>query len=317
LPIPDFQTLMLPVLRRAAAGRCKAGDLIPALAGEFALTAEDRTALLPSGRQTTIANRTHWAITYLAKAGLLGRVARGEYEATEAGRALLAEAPARITLRLLHDRYAEIRRFRARQGADTGDHAGALDETVIAVSAPANGATPDDAISDAIAAIEAKVRADLLERLTAMPPGFFEKVVVDLLVAMGYGGSAEDAGERLGRAGDGGVDGVIREDRLGLDLIYIQAKRYAPDRSIGPDAIRSFAGALDEFGARKGVFLTTAGFTAAAETYAKAHQTKRIVLIDGERLTLLMLRHDVGVRADRTITVKRLDLDYFEPDEGV
>jgi restriction system protein len=174
--------------------------------------------------------------------------------------------------------------------------------------------TPDDAITAAVAAIEAKLRDDLLARLLAATPDFFERVVVDLLLAMGYGSDTGEAGRTLGRGGDGGVDGVIREDRLGLDVIYIQAKRYSADRAIGPDALRSFSGALDEKGARKGVFITTSRFTAEAERYAAHHQTKRIVLLDGERLTKLMIAHGVGMREDRTIVLKRLDLDYFEPD---
>lgn len=290
-------------------------DLVAHLADTFSLTTEERSMLLPSGRQSTIANRTHWALAYLHKAGLLARVGRGEYEVTESGRALLDAPPEKLTLGYLMQHYPGVRVFRgsAGNGATAADEAIANAAAAVPISTmPAQ--TPDDAITTAVGAIEAKLRDDLLARLLTASPDFFERVVVDLLLAMGYGSNAADAGQTLGRGGDGGVDGVIREDRLGLDVIYIQAKRYAAERAIGPDALRSFSGALDEKGARKGVFITTSRFTAEAERYAAQHQTKRIVLLDGERLTKLMLAHGVGVREDRTIVLKRLDLDYFEPD---
>jgi len=307
---------MLPTLRRAAERRWKTTELVASLADEFALTPAERATLLPSGRQATIANRTHWALSYLNRAGLVTRVGRGEYEASEAGHALLGSPPERITLAFLSQRYPSARRLRGDAPEAAADIPGAAAEARIAAApALASGVTPDDAIGAAVAAIEAKVRDDLLTRLLDLPAAFFEKVVVDLLLAMGYGSTAEDAGQALGGSGDGGVDGVIREDRLGLDLIYLQAKRYR-DTPVTADHLRSFAGALDDKGARKGVFITTSRFTADAERFAERQQMKRIVLIDGERLTRLMLRHDVGVRPDRTVVLKRVDIDYFEPDDG-
>jgi restriction system protein len=307
---------MLPVLRRLGERSWKTAELVEAVSEEFGLTAEERAELLPSRRQARVANRTHWALAYLNKAGLITRLGRGEYEASLLGRQLLGAPPERITLAFLTERYPGVRAFR---GDVDGLAAGATDGSALAALPSDAGAlqqTPDDAIDAAVTSIEAKVRDDLLEKLLSLSPAFFEKVVVDLLLAMGYGSTAADAGERLGRTGDGGVDGVIREDRPGLDVIYVQAKRYAPDRAIGPDALRSFAGALDEKGARKGVFITTSRFTAEAEGYSHRHQTKRIVLIDGDRLTRLMLAHGVGVRADRTIVLKRVDLGYFEPEDS-
>jgi restriction system protein len=312
--VPDFQTLMLPVLRHAAERRWRTRELVERLSDEFGLTEEERARTIPSGRQGLMANRVHWAVTYLVQAGLLLRPARGECEATAAGRALLAEAPERLSVAALAARYPALRAFRDSRPVGE-DQPAARDAASSPAALPgAAAATPDDAIDSALAAIEAKVRQDLLDRLLEAPPDFFERVVVDLLLAMGYGSTAEDAGRTLGRTGDGGVDGVIREDRLGLDLIYVQAKRYR-DGPVTADQLRSFAGALDDKGARKGVFITTSRFTADARSFAERQQMKRIALVDGDTLTALMLRHDVGVRPARTIVLKKLDLDYFEPDD--
>jgi restriction system protein len=311
MPIPDFQKLMLPVLRACAHGPITTSALVSAMADEFGLTESERSHLLPSGRQPTIANRVHWALAYLNRSGLLDRVSRGTYAASEQGRSVLARPPERITVAFLRQ-FPEFRSLRP----DDSYTAEPLARGDGVPASPESRATPDEQITAAVVAIEANLREDLLRRLLAAPPAFFEKVVVDLLLAMGYGSTAEDAGQALGGSGDGGVDGVIREDRLGLDLIYVQAKRYK-DNAITPDQLRSFAGALDDKGARKGVFITTSRFTSEAERFAERQQMKRIVLIDGDRLTRLMLRHDVGVRADRTIALKRVDLDYFEPDDAV
>jgi restriction system protein len=307
--IPDFQTLMLPALRRVAERRWRAAELIGALADEYQLTPEERAEMLPSGRQTRMANRCHWAIAYLAKSGLLTRVGRGEYEASAEGRELLRSPPERITLPFLMARYPALRAFREAGATEAG---GA--DCAPAPIMPAPTATPDDVIDKAVAEIEIKVRDELLERLLDVTPERFERVVIDVLIAMGYGNSVEDAGQRVGRSGDGGIDGVISEDPLGLDLIYVQAKRYR-DTAVTSEQLRGFAGALDDKGARKGVFITTSRFTPDAKSFAERQQLKRIVLIDGERLTSLMVRHDVGVRAQRVITLKRIDLDYFEPEE--
>lgn len=313
MSIPDSETLMLPLLRQVAArGEAHIRDLAEALADEFALSDAERSLLIPSGKTPIIRSRAGWARSYLVQAGLLEPVRRGVVRLTERGHQVLRSDPPRIDCTFLMQ-FPEFRDFlkRSRQNAGNASGAGPL------TAAPVEAApvTPDEQISAAVAAIEARVRDDLLQRLLAAPPAFFEQVVVDLLLAMGYGSTAEDAGEALGRTGDGGVDGVIREDRLGLDLIYIQAKRYR-DSAVTVEELRSFAGALDDRGARKGVFITTSRFTAEAQRFAERQQMKRIILIDGDRLTRLMLRHDVGVRPDRTIVLKRLDLDYFEPDDG-
>jgi restriction system protein len=314
MAIPDFQALLQPVLAHAAERRWRASELIARIAEEFGLTPEERARLLPSGRQPVLANRVHWAITYLVQAGLLRRPARGECEITEAGRALLAERPATLDVATLARRYPSLQAFRERRrGNGEAEQRG----DGPAAQAPGEEAslTPEDRIEQAVAEIERKVRAELRERLLEQSPAFFEGVVIDLLLAMGYGSSAEEAAEQLGRSGDGGVDGVIREDRLGLDVLYVQAKRYR-DQAVTVEQLRSFSGALQDKGARKGVFITTSRFTEEAVAFAARQQQLRIVLVDGEELTRLMLRHDIGVRPARTIVLKKLDLDYFEPEES-
>lgn len=311
MPIPDFQSLMLPVLQALSATPKASGTLVTEMSDVFGLSEEERSQLLPSGRQATIANRTHWALAYLNRSGLIDRISRGTYVASVRGRQVLTSPPERITIGYLR----QFPEFQTLRPNDFASSDAASSSAHASAPSPDETATPDEQITAAVAAIEAERRAEILQRLLGAPPKFFEKVVVDLIVAMGYGSTQKDAAEALGGAGDGGVDGVIREDRLGLDLIYVQAKRYT-DTAITPEQIRSFAGALDDKGARKGVFITTSRFSAEAERFAARQQMKRIVLIDGERLTRLMLDHSVGVREERTIVLKRIDTDYFEPDDA-
>ena len=303
MPIPDFQSLMLPVLEVAADGQDHAGSaLIAAMADRFGLTEAERAELLPSGRQQTIANRVHWAITYLAKCGLLERPRRGFARITARGREVLAERPARVDLKYLA-RFPELERFRAGEGERT---------PAPVIEPAATTATPDERLRQAHQEIEATLRADLLARVLAQPPAFFEAVVVDLLVAMGYGGS-HGRSARLGGAGDGGVDGVIDQDALGLDRVYVQAKRYT-DKPVTPADIRNFFGSLDAMKAAKGVFITTSSFTRDARDQAEK-LTKRIVLIDGEQLAARMLQFGVGVRIEERVEIKKIDEDYFSQDE--
>lgn len=302
---------MLPVLQALASAPKTTGALVSEMADLFRLSEEERNQLLPSGRQMAIANRTHWALSYLNRSGLIDRISRGTYIANERGRQVLMHPPERITIGFLRQ-FPEFKTLRPNDypTEDEADPRASPADASIEQTA-----TPDEQITTALAAIEAERRAELLQRLLAAPPRFFEKVVVDLIVALGYGSTEKDASEALGGAGDGGVDGVIREDRLGLDLIYVQAKRYT-EAAVTPEQIRSFAGALDDKGARKGVFITTSRFSAEAERFAARQQMKRIVLIDGERLTRLMLDHNVGVREERRLILKRIDSDYFEPDDA-
>ena len=301
--VPDYQSLMLPVLRAAAAGEQRIGAVVQRLGEELGLSEAARAALLASGRQTIFANRVHWAKTYLAKAGLVEATKRGHFRLTQRGVDVLAASPERIDNRFL-SRFEEFRQFSDRSAQST-------DDEVVPEPADAAEQTPDEIMRAAHRRIEAALAEDLLDRVRAAPPDFFERLIVNLLLAMGYGGSAADAGRALGRSGDDGVDGVIDQDALGLDRVYIQAKRYAAGNSVGPGAIRDFFGSLDRHKAAKGLFVTTSGFTSSARETAD-YLSKRIVLIDGEQLTRLMIRHNVGCRIEEVLHVKKVDEDFFE-----
>jgi|JI10StandDraft_1071094.scaffolds.fasta_scaffold174486_2 restriction system protein len=301
--IPDYQSLMLPVLRAADHGEVRIGDVIERLAAVLGLGEAALSALLPSGRQTVFANRVHWAKTYLAKAGLVEATRRGHFRLTPRGAEVLQAVPERIDNHFL-SRFEEFRTFTNRTTQpDT--------EAAIPVDAESSQATPDEIMRAAHRQIEVGLAEELLDRVRTAPPDFFERLVVGLLLAMGYGGSAADAGRALGRSGDDGVDGVIDQDALGLDRVYIQAKRYAVNNSVGPGAIRDFFGSLDRHKAAKGLFVTTSTFTVSARETAE-YLSKRIVLIDGEQLARLMIRHNVGCRIEEVLHVKKIDEDFFE-----
>lgn len=301
--IPDFQTLMLPVLKDAAGGEVRIGATVERLADLFNLTPEQRSDLLPSKRQTTFANRVHWAKSYLGKAGLIELTKRGHFRITESGRTVLKNTPAKIDISFLKQ-FPAFLEFREATGGNVGSSINSQNE-------PESALTPDEQMRQARDRIEADLAQDILTKIVAAPPEFFEKVVVKLLTAMGYGGSVSDAGRALGRSGDGGVDGVIDEDALGLDRIYVQAKRYKDGNLVGPGAIRDFFGALDQFKAGKGLFVTTSTFTPSASTTA-AGLSKRIVLIDGSKLARLMIRYEVGCRVEEKLFIKKLDEEFFD-----
>lgn len=306
MAIPDFQTLMLPVLRASALGEAKISDVVQSLANEFQLTENERSDLLPSGKQTTFANRVHWAKTHLGKAGLIELTRRAHFQITDRGREVLANAPKRIDMRFLKQ-FPEFVLFRASSGGT--DSAAEESSTVEAIQA--SGMTPDEIIRRAHAELDDALSLDLLARVLAAPPEFFERLIVQLLLAMGYGGSTSDAGRALGRSGDGGVDGVIDQDALGLDRIYVQAKRYSDGNKVGSAAIRDFFGSLDRFKAAKGLFVTTSAFSIAAKGTAE-FLSKRIVLIDGLQLAKLMIRYNVGCRVEETFQLKKVDEEFFE-----
>ena len=309
--IPDYQTLMLPVLRLAAEGETRVADAAGRIAGEFGLTPQEQEEMLPSGRQRVLHNRIHWAKFYMSKAGLIVSPVRGRFVASDKGRALLAGAPQQITLAMLMQD-PEFRAFYENgRGSTSGeDAARAPGAVAISVEAAAPSATPEEQIDAAHAAMTAELRDELLQRILANSPAFFEQLIVDLLVAMGYGGSHKDAAAQLGRSGDGGVDGVVNEDRLGLDRIYVQAKRYAPGNPVGRPDVNGFVGSLVGLGATKGVFVTTSSFSQPARDYVR-HLAQRVILIDGQELADLMIEHGVGVRGYRTVEFKRLDEDFF------
>lgn len=299
--IPDFQSLMLPVLREAEQGEVRIGAVVESLADSFALTSQQRAHLLPSGKQSTFANRVHWAKSYLGKGGLIEATKRGHFKATERGIQLLKNPPPKINISFLNQ-YPEFQQFKGARETNND----AVEET--AGSSPL---TPDEDMRRAHSQIERDLAEEILEKILAGPPAFFKQVVVNLVTAMGYGGSVADAGKALGQSGDGGVDGVINEDTLGLDRIYVQAKRYKDGNVVGPGAIRDFFGALDQFKAGKGLFVTTSTFSSSAIKTTDG-LSKRIVLVDGARLAKLMIQYDVGCRVEETMAIKRIDEDFFD-----
>jgi restriction system protein len=301
---------MLPTLRHLAERQWATAEITAALSEEHGLTLEERRQLLPSGTQATIANRTHWALSYLNRAGLISRVSRGQYIATEAGRAVLRAPPPRITIGFLNQ-FPAFYGFWNKSPVDDRH----IPSPVLPPADPtAAVATPEERMGTADRDLKADLAETLLGRLRVISPSAFEQLIVDLLVAIGYGGTRREAAERLGRSGDGGVDGIIREDKLGLDTIYIQAKRYAADNPIGAPAIQGFAGALLSNGATKGVFVTTSRFTSQARDMSAVYKAHRIVLIDGPELARLMIEHEIGVRTIQTIKVPRVDLEAYEED---
>lgn len=304
MAVPDFQSLMLPLLRIAADGmEHSLAEAREVLASEFKLTEADREELLPSGRQSKFANRVAWAKGYLQQAGLVTSPRRGYFQITERGRGILRSPPQRIDIKFL-EQYPEFVEFRTPKASL--DAARPERTSVEAASGPE---TPEEALEEAHLRMRAGLASELLNRVKVGSPRFFEQLVVELLLKMGYGGSRKDAGQAIGRAGDEGIDGVISEDRLGLDIVYIQAKRW--DGTVGRPEIHKFVGALHGKRAKKGVFITTGSFSGEAVAYVE-HIDPKVVLIDGRRLAELMIDFDVGVTTAATYQVKRIDSDYFE-----
>lgn len=308
MAIPDYQTLMLPVLAIASEGETRVPAAAEKIANMLGLTDDEREEMLPSGKQRLLHNRIHWAKFYMAKAGLISSPKRGLFVATDTGKALLATQPTAIDVESLKSYPSFVEFYGA---ASSGVSA---NETPAALAATESAITPEEQIDAAHSILTSALRADLLTRILEQTPAFFERVIVDLLVAMGYGGSHENAAMRLGKSGDGGIDGIVDEDRLGLDRIYLQAKRYANHVSVGRPEIQGFVGSLVGLGASKGVFVTTSTFSSPAVDFARGLQ-QRVILIDGARLTELMVEFGVGVRTSRVVEVKRLDEDFFS-EEG-
>ncbi len=304
MPIPDFQTIMLPVLRVSDMGEIKIAEAVDRIANEFALTVQEREELLPSGRMAKIANRVQWSVTYLVKSGLVARPRRGYFTITPMGKTVLSNPPERIDIAFL-SQFDGFDEFRARANQDH--------PTNVEPTKDLSAGTPEELVEAAFEDLNATLREELLERILMMHPTAFEKLIVDLMLGIGYG--ANGSGERLGRTSDGGIDGIINEDVLGLDIIHLQAKRYATGNTIGVEKIREFAGALDERGATKGVFVTTSHFAPTAIQYAQ-RSPKRLILINGEELTRLLVRYGVAVRGYRMLELKKVDTDYFDETEG-
>lgn len=300
MPIPPVHEMLLPLLRRSADGReWTVAALRGTIADDFSLTDAERQELLPSNTQSRFVNRLCWAKIYLERAGLITRVRRGVFTISAAGRAVLAENPASITLAYL-DRFESFRKFREARTTDDGTAEAAEPQPAVE--------TPDAVLEKAHEALNDELAAQLLDEIADRSPLFFEKVVLDLMRAMGYGGWGDAAGRLTGKGADEGIDGIIHEDRLGLDTIYLQAKRW--EHPVGRPEIHKFVGALHGRRARKGVFVTTSTFTNDAIEYAAQIDTK-VVLVDGRTLARLMILHDVGCSPAQTFVVKKLDSDYF------
>ncbi len=303
--VPNYETLMLPMLELLADQRERtAAECREALAQRFDLTPDDLAARIPSGGNLW-RSRTHWASTYLAKAGVVERPRRGSLRITDRGLALMSERPQRLDTALLAERFEEMRtwRRRARGGEQPTD--------VLPRPIAQETLSPEEALAASYQQIRESVEADILERAKGMPPENFEKLVLDLLEKLGYGGATGSA-VHLGKSGDGGVDGVIRQDKLGLELIYVQAKRW--QNTVGPSTVREFAGSLSAHRARKGVIITTSSFTAEARKDAE-RMGDRIVLVEGSELAALMYEVGLGVSVASVYELKRPDSDYFEPPE--
>lgn len=298
MAVPGFQEFMLPLLRLGSDGRpYTQKEAVVALADEMGLSDDDRTELLASG-QTRLFNRVAWARSYLKAAGLLASPSRGVSVITERGRSVLKEAPDRIDIKFL-GRFPEFVESRMRKTqAET-------------VGTGGDNETPEEQFESSYQSFRDSLTAELLERVRVVSPAFFERLVVDLLVRMGYGGSRQDAGQAIGQSGDGGIDGIIKEDKLGLDAVCIQAKRW--QSPVGRPVVQAFAGSLEGRRARKGVLLTTSTFTKDAQEYVNAIE-KRIVLVDGRTLSELMIDHGVGVGEIATYKLARIDEDYFDED---
>ena len=301
MTIPDFQTLMRPLLELAQdSNEHTLSEARGVLAEKFKLTEDDKNAVLPSGRASRFNNRVAWARVYLGQAGALESPRRGSFQITERGRELLKTAPERITIRVLH-RYPEFTEFRAprQQKEDAPVPAAVVDE---------EGQTPEEMLESSYQQYRNEIASELLSRVKASSAQFFERLVVELLLNMGYGGSRKEAGDAIGRSGDEGIDGIISEDRLGLDVIYLQAKKW--EGSVGRPDLQKFVGALHGKRAKKGVFITTGSFSADAIDYV-AKIDPKVVLIDGRQLAALMIDFNVGVTPVASYETKRIDSDYF------
>lgn len=314
MPIPDYETLMLPVLRLFNDGARSVSECVPRLQEQFDISDEEAAELLPSGTQTILKNRAHWARTYLAKAGLLESPKRNQHVITAKGREALATNPMRIDNAFLEN-FDGFKDWRVRVSSVTET----LEPLHEQLSPPSlfpaesrieGGQTPEDAMAAAHKVMNAALRDDLLALLQSMDPIRFERLILDLLAAMGYGGGDLGNGRMTRTSGDGGIDGVIDEDALGLDAVYIQAKRYDPSYKVGRPDLQRFVGTLTGEGASKGVFVTTSDFSRDAAAYVDRVQ-HRIRLINGQKLAALLIQYGVGVRARSSYTIHSVDEDYF------
>ena len=300
MTIPDYQTIMLPLLKLMNDGNVSPlADLRESLSDFFTLSDDERLELLPSGTQPVFDNRVAWATVYLHKAVLLERPKRGHYQITERGLSALNENPEKINIKFL-EKFPEFIEFKNKKREEKRKPP-RIKDGLLEIN-------PEEALENAYQEIQRTLASDLLQTIKGCTPAFFERLVIDVLIKMGYGGSRREAGQAMGKSGDGGIDGIIKEDKLGLDIIYIQAKRW--DGTVGRPEIQKFAGALQGQRARKGIFITTSNFTKDASEYVLNIESK-IILIDGERLAELMIENNVGVSSIGSYKIKKIDSDYF------
>jgi restriction system protein len=300
MAVPDFQSFFLPFLKLLSDGKEHSiRDMYDILADELELSESDRQQVLPSGQMKTYVNRIGWTRTHLKKAGLINASKRGHFVITDRGREVLAQCPEKITVKSLQvfPEFQEFRQGNVKLIPTTASAMVQIDRT------------PEEILQEAYLTLRSEVADEIIQLLKSSSPVFFERVVVDLLVSMGYGGSRKAAGKAIGGSGDGGVDGIISEDPLGLDNIYIQAKRW--ESNVGRPQVQAFAGSLEGFRSRKGVMITTSDFSKDARDYVTRIE-KKIVLINGEMLAELMLDHNVGVSEKERFVLKRIDTDYFD-----
>ncbi|OKH13446.1 restriction endonuclease [[Limnothrix rosea] IAM M-220] len=299
MAIPDYQTLMLPLLQYLGDGNEHSlRETIEYLAEKFELNSTEKQELLPSGKQPRFDNRVGWSGTHLKKSGLVRYPRRGYYQITQKGIQVLKEKPNKITSKFLR-KFPEYLEFVAPESSHTISKSHQVNDV-------AN--TPEEILEEGFRQIQQELATDILDRVKSCSPEFFENLVIDVLLAMGYGGSRKEAGQVVGKSGDGGIDGIIKEDRLGLDVIYIQAKRW--DGNVGRPEIQKFVGALQGQRARKGIFITTSNFTKEAIDYSQTIDSK-IILINGKTLVQLMIDSDVGLYTAEVYKIKKIDSDYF------
>lgn len=300
--IPDYQSIMLPLLRYISDSKeHKMRNVTDGLADQLGVTEDERKELLPSGAAPVFYNRTAWAKTYLKKAGLIDSPKQGIVVITKRGLDVLKTNPNSIDVKFLKQ-FSEFVEFQTTKREDDSATVDQVEEV--------STETPEEALETAYQKIRKSLALDILNKVITLSPAFFEKLVVELLVKMGYGGSMKDAGRAIGKSGDEGIDGTIKEDKLGLDIIYIQAKRWQPGNVVGRPELQKFVGALAGQGAKKGIFITTSSFTREALDYAPKNETK-IVLIDGQQLAQFMIDYNLGVTSVNNYEVKRMDSDYF------
>jgi restriction system protein len=311
MPIPEFYQFMRPALQIHESGGVKPIAYIAnTLADHFSLSQEERQELLPSGRTTRLYSRVYWALTYLHQAKLIESVGRGINQITERGKGYLAEAPEIIKPADLMI-FPEFVIFQNKHGNSAKVPLVPF-PSILQPSVDVK-TTPEEDMDATYQILKDTLAQEVLEHVKSMPPAFFERLIVKLLLRLGYGGGTEDAGQTLGQSGDGGVDGVIYQDKLGLDKIYLQAKRWSSN-SVGPGEVQAFVGALVGKGATKGVFITTSTFTSSAKNYAENNHTFKISLVDGTELARLMIDYDLGVSLVQRYDVKRIDSDFFADD---